>query len=110
MDRIANVFFNGRLAGTLKRRSHAYEFKYSSNYLAGGTPLSFHLPLQEDPFVSKELFSFFENLASEGWLKKTQSREQKIDENDRFGLLIANGKDLIGAVTVEQNFDRGLRE
>ena len=44
---------------------------------------------------------FFENLVSEGWLRKLQSQQQKIDENDRFGLLLANGGDLVGAVTVE---------
>jgi serine/threonine-protein kinase HipA len=37
---------------------------------------------------------------SEGWLRKLQSQEQKIDENDRFGLLLMNGRDLVGAVTI----------
>jgi serine/threonine-protein kinase HipA len=40
-------------------------------------------------------------LVSEGWLQKLQSQQQNIDEHDRFGLLISNGKDLVGAVTVE---------
>ena len=44
--------------------------------------------------------AFFENLVSEGWLRKLQSQEQKIDENDRFGLLLMNGRDLVGAVTI----------
>ncbi len=44
---------------------------------------------------------FFENLVSEGWLRKLQSQHQKIDERDRFTLLVENGKDLVGAVTVE---------
>lgn len=101
MDRVANVYFENRLAGVLSQTADEYRFVYDADYLAGGTPLSFNLPLQEDAFVSAGLFSFFENLASEGWLRRLQSQQQKIGENDRFGLLLANGKDLVGAVSVE---------
>ncbi len=101
MDRIANVYFDNRLAGSLTQIGDEYRFTYHSDYLAGGTPLSFNLPLGEDTFVSGRLFPFFENLVSEGWLRKLQSQQQKIDENDRFGLLLANGRDLIGAVSIE---------
>ena len=104
MDRVAEVYFEGRLAGVLTQTSDdvrfPYRFRYNSHYLAGGTPLSFNLPLQEDAYVSEQLFPFFENLVSEGWLRKLQSQLQKVDENDRFGLLLLNGEDLVGAVTV----------
>ena len=102
MDRVANVFFNGRFAGVLAQHEDRYSFTYDSEYLAGGAPLSFHLPLQEATFKSGDLFPFFENLASEGWLRSIQARSQKIDENDRLGLLIDNGSDLVGAVTIER--------
>lgn len=101
MDRIANVYFDNRLAGTLTQIEDEYKFTYHTDYLAGGTPLSFNLPLQEDAFVSTQLFPFFENLVSEGWLRRLQSQQQKIDESDRFGLLLANGRDLIGAVHID---------
>ena len=100
MDRLAKVYFEGRLAGELSQSVDGFRFRYDEDYLAGGTPLSFHLPLTEGAYVSRRLFPFFENLVSEGWLRKLQSRQQKIDESDRFGLLLLNGEDLVGAVTV----------
>jgi len=100
VDRVAEIYFEGRLAGVLTETSDGFRFRYDTQYLAGGTPLSFNLPLQRDVFVSRQLFPFFENLVSEGWLRRLQSQQQKIDENDRFGLLLLNGRDLVGAVTV----------
>ena len=101
MDRLANVYYQGLMAGVIENVNDQYIFTYEREYLAGGVPLSFKLPLREEPFISNELMPFFENLVSEGWLRRLQSQQQKIDEQDRFGLLISNGKDLVGAVTVE---------
>ena len=98
--RVAQIFYNGRLAGTLTETEDGFEFTYDGNYLAGGTPIAFSFPLQESPFKYTHLPGLFENLVSEGWLRKLQSQEQKIDENDRFGLLLMNGRDLVGAVTI----------
>ena len=98
--RQAQVFYNNRLAGLLTETPEGFQFTYDADYLAGGAPISFTLPLREAPFNSEHLPGFFENLVSEGWLRKLQSQEQKIDENDRFGLLLMNGRDLVGAVTV----------
>lgn len=102
MDRVANIFFNARFAGVLAQHEDRFSFTYDPEYLAGGAPLSFHLPLQEAAFESEDLFSFFENLASEGWLRNIQATSQKIDEDDRLGLLMDNGNDLVGAVTIER--------
>lgn len=100
MGRVANVYFDNRLAGQLTEENDRYIFKYNDDYLSGGTPISFHLPLREEAFESATLMPFFDNLAAEGWLRTLQSRLQKIDENDRFGLLLANGTDLAGAVSI----------
>lgn len=100
MDRIGKVFFNKRLAGVLKQTKAGYSFTYDRSYLVDGAPLSFNLPLQDQPFESDYLFSFFDNLASEGWLKKIQTKTQKINETDKFGLILENGKDMTGAVTI----------
>ena len=99
-ERVAQVFYNQRLAGRLAETNGGFEFTYDSDYLAGGTPIAFTFPLQEASFKHTRLPGFFENLVSEGWLRKLQSQEQKIDENDRFGLLLMNGRDLVGAVTI----------
>lgn len=98
--RIAQVFYNQRLAGILTETPEGFQFIYDTDYLAGGTPIAFTFPLQESAFNSGRIPGFFENLVSEGWLRKLQSQEQKIDENDRFGLLLMNGRDLVGAVTI----------
>jgi len=98
--RVASVFYNQKLAGKLIETGDGFEFIYDGDYLAGGTPIAFTLPLQESPFRFSRLPGFFENLVSEGWLRRLQSQEQKIDENDRFGLLLMNGRDLVGAVTI----------
>ncbi len=95
-----HVYYNGRLAGTLERLSDGFIFTYELEYLALGVPIGFCFPLQEASFISRHLPGFFENLVSEGWLRKLQSKEQKIDENDRFSLLLANGRDLVGAVSI----------
>ena len=101
MKREAQVFYNNWLAGTLTETTEGFQFLYDNEYLAGGAPIGFQFPLQEAPFNSERLHGFFENLVSEGWMRKLQSQEQKIDENDRFGLLLANGGDLVGAVTLK---------
>jgi serine/threonine-protein kinase HipA len=101
VGRVANVYYQGRLAGELESSNDTYTFTYSKSYLAGGVPISFLFQLRQEPYVSEELMPFFENLVSEGWLRKLQSQQQNIDAHDRLGLLIANGRDLVGAVTVE---------
>lgn len=103
--RIAQVFFNQRLAGISAETPEGFQFTYDADYLASGTPIAFNFPLQESAFSSDRLPGFFENLVSEGWLRKLQSQEQKIDANDRFGLLLMNGRDLVGAVTIAPLID-----
>ncbi len=100
MGRVADVYFNTFLAGQLRETSVGFSFSYHPDYLAIGPPLSFLLPLQKEPFESIQLFSFFDNLIAEGWLKEIQSKTQKIDANDRFGLLLSNGRDLAGAASI----------
>ncbi|SEG89140.1 serine/threonine-protein kinase HipA [Marinobacterium lutimaris] len=103
MDRKVNVLQNGVLAGVLiQHESGAYTFQYDATYLAHGAPIAYRLPLQKEAYHSDQLFPFFENLASEGWLLKLQSQLQHIDERDTFSMLIANGKDLVGAVSLEE--------
>lgn len=106
--RIGKVFFNAVPAGIIQETAEGFSFSYLNDYCVSGTPIAYTLPLKKQPFMRKTLFPFFENLVSEGWLRQTQSRAQHIDENDRFGLLLANGKDLTGAVTVEEIPDAHL--
>ncbi len=103
MDRViraGKVYYDNRFAGLIKQTAGGYVFIYDAEYVSQGPPLSFNLPLQMQPFKSTTLFSFFENLASEGWLRKIQAQTQKIDVQDTFGLILKNGQDMAGAVTI----------
>ncbi len=102
------VYYDGMFAGILSQIQAGFQFSYDGGYLLHGIPVGFCFPLQDASFISDELFPFFENLVSEGWLKQIQSRAQRIDENDRFGLLLENGRDLIGAVTVLKEKDAAV--
>ncbi|TBW51300.1 type II toxin-antitoxin system HipA family toxin [Marinobacter halodurans] len=99
----ANVYLHGELAGTLERRPDGdVIFQYAPDYLAlSRPPLSMSLPLREAPFIARGLPGYFSGLVSEGWLKRMQSQQQHIDPDDQFALLVHNGRDLPGAVTIE---------
>lgn len=104
IKRRANILVNGVLAGSLTEykngNSENYVFQYLADYISAGSPIGFHFPLTETPYKFDELPPFFLNLASEGWLKKIQCEKGGINEDDIFGLLLANGKELIGALSI----------
>ncbi|XOV79034.1 MAG: HipA N-terminal domain-containing protein [Aestuariibacter sp.] len=98
------VLANGRVAGHIREFRHdnrdTYAFQYTPEYLASGSPVGHAYPLQETAFESDALPPFFENLISEGWIRTHQSKQARLDKQDSFGLLLANGDDLIGALSV----------
>jgi len=101
--RKAQVFYNSELAGCLVETSDGYTFKYDSEFLKKNIAISVSLPSREEPYESKELFSFFKGLLPEGWYLNIVSATQKVDSKDSFGVLIATASvDTIGAVTVRK--------
>ncbi len=101
--RKAQVFYNNELAGYLTETSEGYIFQYDSEFLKKNIPISMSLPPREEPYESKELFSFFKGLLPEGWYLNIVSATQKVDSKDSFGVLIGTaGTDTIGAVTVRK--------
>ena len=104
--RVAEVFTNGVLAGTLSETDEGkYIFKYDNAYLldSRNRAISLSLPKRKEAFVADELFPFFYNMLSEGANKALQCMTLKIDENDAFGLLLATAdNDTIGAITVKK--------
>lgn len=99
----ATVRLYGRLAGHLWREPDGtIGFQYDSNYVEKALPaLSASLPLRKAPWIGHTLPPYFSGLVSEGWLRETQAREQGINKADSFALLVHNGADLAGAVTIE---------
>ncbi len=100
-NRKCAVYMNDNFAGVLEEDSE-YKFTYDKNFINAGMPISFSLPLREEPFISKELFYFFEGLLPEGWTLDIYSSVLKVDKNDKFGMLLATCHDCIGAVRVEE--------
>lgn len=104
INRQAKILVNGIFAGLLSEYSpgstQRFIFQYDTNYLSTGCPIGRHFPLTEIPFESEGLHPFFDNLASEGWLRRMQCEQSELDDSDTFGLLLANGKSLIGAISI----------
>ena len=102
--RKANIYVQSEYAGILCETDEGYTFTYDSDYLTKESALavSLTLPLQESPYFSPVLFPFFDGLIPEGWLLNIVSRNWKIDQKDRFGLLLAVCHDCIGDVRVEE--------
>ena len=100
--RRAIVKYKDQIAGTLSEAATGYRFQYDSAYLRTGQPISISLPLREEPYESRDLFSFFRGLLPEGWYLAIVSATAKIDAQDAFGILLATTSDTIGAVTVHK--------
>jgi serine/threonine-protein kinase HipA len=102
MGRIGLVFFDDSFAGTIKEDEGFYSFIYDPAYRGSGTPVGYNFPLTGKVFISKNLFPLFDNLISEGWLLDLQASTKHLDPEDRFGLLLRNGMDLSGSITVRE--------
>lgn len=101
--RKGQVFFNKDLAGYISETMDGYLFKYDKDFLKNNIPISVSLPLREEPYESKELFSFFKGLLPEGWYLDIVAATQKVDREDLFGVLLCTTSgDTIGAVTVRK--------
>ena len=98
--RKAEIRYKDQRAGFLSEIDTGYEFVYDQDFLRTGCPISVSFPPREEPYHSKELFSFFKGLLPEGWYLTIVSDAAKIDPKDSFGLLLATAADTIGAVTV----------
>jgi serine/threonine-protein kinase HipA len=100
--RRAEIKMHNELAGWLSQDENGYHFKYAPTYLKKDTvePISLTLPIQENEFSSKTLFSFFDGLIPEGWLLHIAEKNWKLNPRDRMELLLACCRDCIGAVSV----------
>lgn len=101
--RQAHVYRDTKLAGLLTETEDGYTFSYLPDYLAlaEAKAVSLTLPLTEKAYTSNVLFPYFDGLIPEGWLLDIAQENWKLNERDRFGLLLACCRDCIGAVGVE---------
>lgn len=98
----ANIYIRNNFAGVLEKTSnHNYTFTYAPQWLAqnkGGIALS--LPTSKTSYQADKLFPFFDNLIPEGWLLFNAQDIHKIDKSNRFAILLATGRETIGAIRV----------
>ncbi len=102
MSNKGRVFYWDLLAGILSETDEGYEFIYDDKYLKNdkARAISLTLPLQQEVYINKVLFSFFDGLIPEGWLLQIATDYWKVKPNDRFELLLLTCRDTIGAVTI----------
>lgn len=96
MHRRVIVLLYGVPIGELLQDDSGFLFSYYPQY--NGPPVSLSLPVSQRQFRSLTLHPYFASLAPEGWLKSRYSQLLKRDEKDLLGMLIDNGKNLLGAV------------
>lgn len=100
--RRAEVFMQGKPAGTLEEieKGKLYRFTYNDDY--AGFPVSLTMPVRERSFDFDRFPPFFDGLLPEGVLLEALLKRRKIDRNDYFSQIVAVGEDLVGAVTVRE--------
>ena len=109
--RKARVYVRDIFAGIIEETDMGYEFAYDAEYMESPEALnvSLTMPMREEPYTSRTLFSFFDGLIPEGWLLNVVAHNWKIDRNDRFGILMVACHDPIGNVSI-RSFDEMTRE
>jgi len=103
MKRVGRVYLDQDPVGRIEETDDGMMFSYEREWLVNSKarPISLTLPLQEEPFVSRGLHPFFENLLPEGWLLDIALAELKLSRGDAFGLLLNLCRDCVGAVGIE---------
>jgi HipA-like protein len=96
------VRLDGQRVGIIEETESGSRFTYDREWLSrpDALPASLTLPLRPEPWESRGLHPFFENLLPEGWLLEISTAKLKIPKDDGFGLLLATCADCIGAVEI----------
>jgi serine/threonine-protein kinase HipA len=100
--RRARVAMDGVPVGMLFETQGGSRFEYDAAYLrrADAVPLSPTLPLKLRSFSVQGLHPFFANLLPEGTRLTWICQRKGLDPRDEFGILLATGRDAIGAVEI----------
>jgi serine/threonine-protein kinase HipA len=102
--RSAKVFYKNNFAGIISETDDGeYIYQYLDDYVREHPNdfICFSMPVSSKPYKDNRLFPFFDGLIPEGWLLDIASKNWKINQNDRMGLLLACCQNCIGAVSVE---------
>lgn len=99
--RKVRIFFKNKFAGLLTEIKYGeiYQFEYIDDY--NGEAISLTMPVEKKKYHYIQFPSFFDGLLPEGFQLEALLKEKKIDRNDYLSQLAAIGKDMVGAVTIE---------
>lgn len=102
------VYIQNKYAGIVAETDEGYTFSYDAEYVrdSDAVPISLTMPLKEEEYRATVLFPFFDGLIPEGWLLNVVSRNWKISQNDRFGLLLLSCRDCIGDVCIKSEANK----
>jgi serine/threonine-protein kinase HipA len=99
--RKARVSVHGNAAGVLEELDpRHYRFIYEQDYQ--GPPVSLSMPIHQRMYEFDSFPPFFDGLLPEGFQLEALLKQHKIDRHDYFTQLTTVGRDLVGAVTVEE--------
>jgi serine/threonine-protein kinase HipA len=100
--RRAVVRINGERVGMLEEVGDQVRFAYDASWVTrpSAVSVSLTLPVRAEPYDTRGLHPFFENLLPEGWLLEIATAKLKISKDDPFGLLLATCADCIGAIEI----------
>ncbi|MBI4474624.1 MAG: HipA N-terminal domain-containing protein [Acidobacteria bacterium] len=103
------VRLDGVRVGYIEETENGTRFTYDDAWLRkpDAVPVSLTLPLRKDPYESRGVHPFFENLLPEGWLLELSTSKLKISKDDVFGLLLATCADCVGAVEIVKSEEDG---
>ena len=102
--RRAEIYYKDVVAGILTETNEGqYTFQYDKDYVEKYPDqfITFSMPVTDRPYAENRLFPFFEGLIPEGWLLDIASKNWRLNQNDRMGLLLACCQNCIGAVGVK---------
>lgn len=98
MSRLA-VYLCERPVGWLEEGTPFLRFSYLPDYVKErGDPLSFSLPVREEPFEDEGTESFFSNLLPDDYVRTRIGEMLQIPRDNTFALLHALGGDCAGAI------------
>lgn len=103
----ANVFFNEKFAGRIKRVPNGSTFEYENDFLEYAqsnniSGISFSLSIKKKIYTTQgtNLHPFFANLLPEGRRLQVLSQVTKTSLDDLFTLVIAGGSNCIGDINI----------
>jgi len=102
--RQAAIYYKDHLAGMLTETDDGeYTFQDEEKDVKEHPKecITLTMPVSSKTYADKRLFPFFEGLIPEGWLLDIASKNWKINQNDRMGLLLACCQNCIGAVSIQ---------